>query len=617
MAEEKATLTIRIKRVGEKGLKALPGILKGIGRAAIAGVAGLVAFGAAAVKLAGAASRFDAVKSSFANLAASQGEDADKMLKKMKELSKGTISDLTLMQQANNALLLGLPVDRFGDMLTIARSAAQATGESMEFMLKSITTGLGRGSKLVLDNLGIVFKLEDAYDEYAKTLGKTSAELTEAEKKQAFINKALETGLKNAKAAGAGQLTLAERVQQVSATFDNLKIVIGQNLGPALEFLLEETSELFTSIETWVKSSSAVDFFKFLTKAISVTKNAFVAFGQIIGTVLAGAGAAVQSAINLNFRQAADQVKETMKEIGQVGINATIETEKELASIDEKFRNADKRRAIDTEQKKQEAILRKKLEGLEAQKVVDDEAALAKREKELEQLELEISFIGMSEEQKSAARLEAKLAANQLEIEQAKTHEKKMAALKERSGLLEQLAKQKRDEKLLQQERSTLGTFATLARSNNKILAAIGKAAAITQIAIKTPQAMADAFAWGTSLGGPGLGAVFKGIAGVAMAAQAAQVAGVPLAQGGIITPSSGGTQATIGEAGRAEAVIPLPEDFDPDEGGVGGGQTIININGPTLGDPSQAREFALMIDEGLLELRRGNESKSFDEGLI
>lgn len=48
----------------------------------------------------------------------------------------------------------------------------------------------------------------------------------------------------------------------------------------------------------------------------------------------------------------------------------------------------------------------------------------------------------------------------------------------------------------------------------------------------------------------------------------------IPLAHGGIVKASPGGTIARIGEAGRDEAVIPLPRN-----GGLGGNQTVVNIN--------------------------------------
>jgi hypothetical protein len=56
---------------------------------------------------------------------------------------------------------------------------------------------------------------------------------------------------------------------------------------------------------------------------------------------------------------------------------------------------------------------------------------------------------------------------------------------------------------------------------------------------------------------------------------------GVKLATGGIVMPRPGGTLATIGEAGQAEAVIPL--DRLGKMMGNGGGGAVYNINISTL----------------------------------
>src|SRR5690606_1557498 len=84
------------------------------------------------------------------------------------------------------------------------------------------------------------------------------------------------------------------------------------------------------------------------------------------------------------------------------------------------------------------------------------------------------------------------------------------------------------------------------------------------------------------------------------------------LAEGGIVRARPGGMPAIIGEGGRDEAVVPLPDDFDPDNG-LGGGNLTVNFNGPIMGDEVQARELAKMLDRQLLELRRSNESVAFD----
>tara|TARA_R110001592_G_scaffold115723_1_gene316347 strand:+ start:1242 stop:3362 length:2121 start_codon:yes stop_codon:yes gene_type:complete len=69
-------------------------------------------------------------------------------------------------------------------------------------------------------------------------------------------------------------------------------------------------------------------------------------------------------------------------------------------------------------------------------------------------------------------------------------------------------------------------------------------------------KAVADIFSGNAKFGLPGV-AMSIGAVGAMMAAISA-VKSVKLAEGGIIEPTPGGTLATIGEAGEAEAVIPL-----------------------------------------------------------
>src|SRR4029079_9862895 len=50
---------------------------------------------------------------------------------------------------------------------------------------------LGRGSAMILDNAGIILKVGDANEAYAKSIGKAVSELDEMEKKAAFQTAAM------------------------------------------------------------------------------------------------------------------------------------------------------------------------------------------------------------------------------------------------------------------------------------------------------------------------------------------------------------------------------------------------------------------------------------------
>jgi hypothetical protein len=74
------------------------------------------------------------------------------------------------------------------------------------------------------------------------------------------------------------------------------------------------------------------------------------------------------------------------------------------------------------------------------------------------------------------------------------------------------------------------------------------------------------------------------------------------LAEGGIVPARMGGTLATIGEGGQAEAVIPL-DRFDDIVGKRGGGGIVVNIN-TVAGDPAAIER--VVIDAISRANRRG-----------
>lgn len=153
----------------------------------------------------------------------------------------------------------------------------------------------------------------------------------------------------------------------------------------------------------------------------------------------------------------------------------------------------------------------------------------------------------------------------------------------------------------------TLNFITTLSTVKNKQLAAIGKSAAIMEIMFSTHRAAMGAYAALAPIPivGPGLGIAAAALATAAGMARIAQVSGVQLAEGGVVLPRSGGTLATIGEGGQAEAVIPLDDERAKQAMGGMGGVTI-NINAGTLvADRMSVSEFAKKIDEELFRLER------------
>lgn len=114
------------------------------GAAIIAGATKTIEY---AVKVIG--DETEGVEQAFARL------NDPKILDRLKEATKGTVSELTLMKSAVRADNFKIPLDALAKGLQFAQQRARDTGESVDYLVNSFVTGIGRKSIMILDNLGI------------------------------------------------------------------------------------------------------------------------------------------------------------------------------------------------------------------------------------------------------------------------------------------------------------------------------------------------------------------------------------------------------------------------------------------------------------------------------
>jgi len=160
----------------------------------------------------------------FNSMTKNIGVDGKKLINDLREVSRGTVKETDLMKQSNQAMLLmGKDISSsLPGMMEIARAAAKATGQDANFMFESLVTGMGRGSKLMLDNLGIIVDVDKANEKYARSLGKQASQLTDAEKKQAFYNETLEKGRIIVKNVGADTENAIDSYKQLETSIANI-----------------------------------------------------------------------------------------------------------------------------------------------------------------------------------------------------------------------------------------------------------------------------------------------------------------------------------------------------------------------------------------------------------
>lgn len=167
-------------------------------------------------------------------LGAASGRNLGSVAKDLVRVTKGALSfqdALRTTAQASAGGITNANILRMGD---IARTAAQALGRSMPDAMDRLTRGITKLEPELLDEIGIMVRLDDATKKYAASVGKTASSLTDFERRQAFANAVMEQGEKK---FGAIKLD-ANPYSKLLADVQNLTLAFGELINKALSPVL-------------------------------------------------------------------------------------------------------------------------------------------------------------------------------------------------------------------------------------------------------------------------------------------------------------------------------------------------------------------------------------------
>lgn len=146
------------------------------------------------------------------------------LLDDLRKATHGTVSDIELMKSAVKFNDFNLSLDELGTMLEFAQQKAKDTGQSVDYMVDSIVTGLGRKSLMILDNLGLsAAEIKDRMKETGDMTSAVGAIIREQMSK-----------------AGDYVETAADRAQQANVALQNKLEELGRKFMP-----LEQASNQF------------------------------------------------------------------------------------------------------------------------------------------------------------------------------------------------------------------------------------------------------------------------------------------------------------------------------------------------------------------------------------
>jgi hypothetical protein len=118
------------------------------------------------------------LKSSFSTIC------GNTLLKALRSATEHKIDDATLIKSVNLATMLELPLMQLPELFKAAVKLGYALGLPATKAINDLSRGIGRQSRLILDNLGIVFKAESAYTWFATEHNLTK--LTQEQKTKAW-----------------------------------------------------------------------------------------------------------------------------------------------------------------------------------------------------------------------------------------------------------------------------------------------------------------------------------------------------------------------------------------------------------------------------------------------
>ena len=117
---------------------------------------------------------------------------------------------------------------------TFARQSTYSLGDAVQ----TATEGLKNENSVVVDNAGVTKNVAKMWEDYAKSVGKTTNQLTQAEKIQAEVNGILEETKFQSNDAAIYASTYSGKLAQLNTAFTNLKTAVGNVIQPIAKLFI-------------------------------------------------------------------------------------------------------------------------------------------------------------------------------------------------------------------------------------------------------------------------------------------------------------------------------------------------------------------------------------------
>jgi len=192
------------------------------------------------------AAAFEQLQQGLISVGAAAGQNLPYVAKQLKEITGAAVSAKEAMSAVALGTSAGFSTKQLEDLTKVAKGASLALGRNLEDALNRLVRGTAKLEPEILDELGIMVRVDDAANKYAATLGKSVSQLTAFEKRQAFLNETIEQGLQ--KFSQIADTVDPNPYDQLAATFGDLQKAGFKLLNTVLVPLIEILSTSPTAL---------------------------------------------------------------------------------------------------------------------------------------------------------------------------------------------------------------------------------------------------------------------------------------------------------------------------------------------------------------------------------
>jgi hypothetical protein len=194
------------------------------------------------------AAQVDTLVESMRQLEIVSGKSIMSVARDLQEATGFGMDFAEAMRATSLALSAGFDSSQISALGEVARNAAVSLGRNLPDALDRIFRGVIKVEPELLDEIGLFVRVNDASAKYAATIGKSVGDLTEFEKRQAFLNEALDQG--TSKFAAFAEVE-NDPFALLATTFSDISQAVlsflNGAIGPAVKFLAENKA-IFSTV---------------------------------------------------------------------------------------------------------------------------------------------------------------------------------------------------------------------------------------------------------------------------------------------------------------------------------------------------------------------------------